>query len=151
MPQRRLPKLPFRHFPEHELHRLVGVTLARLDLRHAAGSRLDHRHRNHPARVVTHLRHPELSSNQPVRHFPTTPNQTSSHAWKRRGWGDPNCACRASTASSCALQEHWDHPSRPALPPGYSLISTSTPAAKFNFISASIVSGVGSMISNSRL
>src|SRR5207249_9110183 len=79
-------------------------------------------------------------------HLFTIPPMASE---RRGGWVALNCAHRASTALSCALCEHRGQPGRPEY--NYSLISTSTPAAKFNFIRASIVSGVGSMMSNNRL
>ena len=45
-----------------ELHRFVAIPLLGADLKHVARARFDHRDRDHIARFVVNLRHPDLAA-----------------------------------------------------------------------------------------
>ena len=51
-----------------ELHRFVAVPLLGADQKYVARARFDHRHRDHLARFVVNLRHPDLAAEYSDRH-----------------------------------------------------------------------------------
>src|SRR5437868_12531347 len=127
-------------FNQPELHRVVTVTTCgHLLLHHDARPRLDDRHRRDRAIFGEQLRHPNFAPDDSINHLEPRPMS--------------KVQCLMSKAQCQSLTDfgHWilDFGQIYCLP--NALISTSTPAGRSSFMSASTVCGVGSRISINRL
>src|SRR5688500_1042483 len=126
-----------------ELYGLVAVALDGLDLGDHAWARLDHRRRLHGAVGREDLRHPDFLANQSCHHFVDLRPPATGYGLRAR-------APDGASTSAAPHPEPGDSLYFPCSLPN-ALISTSTPAGRSSFISASTVWGVGSKMSIRRL
>src|SRR5262249_8870893 len=124
-------------FHQSELHRVITVRGGRLALRHHARTRLEQRHRHGLAVRPEHLRHSDLFAKDSWTHL-LNPFLTRIR-----------CGAEKSKSGICVLCVSASP--RQAFHFPNALISTSTPAGRSSFISASTVCWVGSRMSNNRL